>query len=230
MVLKRSFSHLVHKMSKTTYFISRQLLILRVSCTFFDWNVWLVFRCKNEKNHKSSFNLIRLKPCRIGYPTLKNQWVSFNGRENSSSNICKSPGKRITSPNSTKIQNSFGRCPWSASQGNFFLFFVLWRILKKFKFYYEGKILRTEKCLRNEFYVIFWGFFSFWVKWWWIAIWGVKPRENESWFRKSEVRPLKSIAMVWLVRLCWIISHNLICPKKPDILNKSYLRNHFWHF
>ena len=44
-------------------------------------------------------------------------------------------------------------------------FFVLWRILKKLKLYYEGKILRTEKCLRNEFYVIFWGFFSFWVKW-----------------------------------------------------------------
>ena len=82
MVLKGSFSHLVHKMSKTTYFISRQLLILRVFRTFFakntQRNVWFAFRCKNEKNHKSSFNLIRLKPCQIGYLILKNQWVSFS--------------------------------------------------------------------------------------------------------------------------------------------------------
>ena len=76
MVLKGSFSHLVHKMSKTTYFISRQLLILRVPCTF---SRFLCFFLKKIfKDHKSSFNLIRLKPCQIGYLILKNQWVSFS--------------------------------------------------------------------------------------------------------------------------------------------------------
>ena len=79
MVLKGSFSHLVHKMSKTTYFISRQLLILRVPCTFFIfyWKSFILTFSK-IKNHESSFNLIRLKPCQIGYLILKNQWVSFS--------------------------------------------------------------------------------------------------------------------------------------------------------
>ena len=90
MVLKRSFSHLVHKMSKTTYFISRQLLILRVPCTFFHILLAIfhfdVFE-KIFKGHISSFNLIRLKPCQIGYLILKNQWVSLKFSKNSSSNI-----------------------------------------------------------------------------------------------------------------------------------------------
>ena len=77
MVLKGSFSHLVHKMSKTTYFISRQLLILRVPCTFSRFFMFFLKK-KIFKDHKSSFNLIRLKPCQIGYLILKNQWVSFS--------------------------------------------------------------------------------------------------------------------------------------------------------